>query len=152
VSCHSQYHRLWCYHTECFCGPLTAAAALSLGRPPCSGHVSAMKIAETGVASAARAGRVLSESTSAGKLAASVVGLIMLAIVAWRFPELVGVSSLSCLRLSLVRVQMSPLYLGPRMAVLYTLAASQACLKEERFQTLKIYYKYSSKERLCKEH
>jgi hypothetical protein len=64
----------------------------------------------TNVASAARVRRVLSELTSAGKLAASMAGRIVLAVVAWRFQELVGASArLARPRwsLSLVRVQLS---------------------------------------------
>jgi hypothetical protein len=41
-----------------------------------------------------------------------MVGRIVLAAVSWRFSESVGVSSRSCWRLTLVRVQMSPLYSG----------------------------------------
>jgi hypothetical protein len=44
----------------------------------------ATKIAETGVASAARVGRVLLSSTVASKFAASVVGQNVLAVAAWR--------------------------------------------------------------------
>jgi hypothetical protein len=70
---------------------------------------------ETGVASAARVRRVLSKSTSAGKLAASIVSQIVLAVVAWRFLESVDASTQSarsCWSLSLIQVQMSPLYPG----------------------------------------
>jgi hypothetical protein len=62
--------------------------------------------------------RALSESTSARKLAAPVVGQIVLAAIAWKLLESVGASShragTSSLHLLLIRVQMSPLNVWPK--------------------------------------
>jgi hypothetical protein len=96
------------------------AAALPLGEPPCSGHVTTMKIAGlTWLLS-----QVLCERSQSllalGSSLLSVVSWIMLAAVTWTHLESAGTSSLPLLLVQPVAVE-STECLALRMPISYTL-------------------------------